>query len=100
MTYHGFSCQSPTTSERLNICLFGLFLIFQPQNDSITRAEADELRAMSVDVFGVGLGSWLNHANVRQIATVPSYYGHILEWMEAMWKPGLETASTAGNMHS
>ncbi len=54
------------------------------------------LRTMGVNTFGVGLGSWLNHANTRQVASKTSNYGHILEWMEGMAKPGLETAHTAG----
>ena len=71
----------------------------QSEHDAITLNEAQKLRDMGARVFTVGLGSWLSIANVRQIATIPSFYGHIIDWKEGLTLPGLMTTATAGMFH-
>ena len=73
-----------------------IFIIFQSEDDRATLDEATRLGQMGTFVFTVGLGSWLSIANVRQVATVPSWYGGLLDWREGLSMPGLMTAATAG----
>ena len=53
---------------------------------------------MGAFVFTVGLGSWLSIANVRQVATLPSWYGSLDDWREGLSLPGLMTTATAGKI--
>ena len=73
-----------------------IFIIFQSADDSVTLDEATQLNQMGAFVFTVGLGSWLSIANVRQVATIPSWYGGLLDWREGLSMPGLMTTATAG----
>ena len=79
-----------------SLFMYSFVMQLQSEHDAVTLAEADKLRDMGCFVFTVGLGSWLRIANVRQIATIPSYYGHILDWKDGLFQRGYITTATAG----
>ena len=82
--------------KRLSFIHEYFFFIFQSEDDAKTLDEALALKQMGAFVFTVGLGSWLSIANVRQVATVASWYGGLDDWREGLSMPGLMTTATAG----
>ena len=82
--------------ETLTFIYEYFFIIFQSEYDATTRDEATALHQMGAFVFTVGLGSWLSIANVRQVATLPSWYGGLDDWREGLALPGFMTTATAG----
>ena len=53
-------------------------------NDEDPVNERDLLMSRDVNIFAVGIGSWLKVAIIRQWATKPDYYGGTKDWENMM----------------
>jgi len=53
-------------------------------NDEDPVNQRDVLASRNVNIFAVGIGSWLKKAIIRQWATKPDYYGDRRQWVNMM----------------